>query len=135
MEIDITSFMLDADPFDFSASRAERGDDAGPQTWRNAMREADTTPLLTTSDQLDALRQWARESGGWTRKEIAAWSDQKCNALFIQIISGNMREAGMDECDLEDFDWAAYEEAERQGRISGGIYRTSDGKFFFYLGS
>ena len=40
MEIDITAFFENADPFEFSHSRAEGGANAGPQTWANAKEEA-----------------------------------------------------------------------------------------------
>ena len=53
-----------ADPFEFSASRAEMGDNAGPITWANAKGEAARAPLLTTEEQLDAAREWAGGFGG-----------------------------------------------------------------------
>lgn len=40
MELDITSFVRDAAPFEFSASQMEMGEDAGRITWRNACEEA-----------------------------------------------------------------------------------------------
>ena len=79
MEIDVTAFFENADPFEFSHSRAEGGANAGPQTWANAKEEAQRSPLLTTPEQLDALRSYV----------IAAWSPIECNALFIQLISGD----------------------------------------------
>ena len=36
MEINITRFVTECDPFNFSASQAERGDNVGPETWSNA---------------------------------------------------------------------------------------------------
>jgi hypothetical protein len=130
MEINITRFVINADPFDFSASRAERGDNAGRVTWNNAKAEGESSPLLITPEQLEALRDHVRGYGAWDKEEIAAWSDAECNALFIQLISGDMREAGMDECDIEDFDWYEYQ----QGSISGRIYKGDDNQIYFYLG-
>lgn len=133
MEINITRFVTDADPFDFSASRAERGDNAGPDTWKNAVAEGSNDPLLTTTEQLDALREYVKGFGAWDDDEIAAWSDAECNALFIQLISGDMREAGMD-VELDEFDWEEYEQCARAGQISGNIYKGDDGQIYYYLG-
>ena len=73
MEIDITRFVTEADPYEFSASIAERGDNAGPETWRNAVAEGESSPLLTTPEQLDALRAYMKGFGAWDDEEIAAW--------------------------------------------------------------
>ncbi len=131
MEIDITEFFNSAEPYEFSASRAERGPNAGPETWRNALEEGERAPLLTTPDQLDALRDHMRGYGAWDREEIDAWSPAKCNAMFIQLISGDMREAGIDGLRVEDVDLAEYEKfCENQG---GSLTISSD-RAYYYLG-
>ena len=141
MEIDITEFVTNEEPYEFSGSIAERGPNAGPQTWANASQEAQRKPLLTTEDQLDAMRQWVKESGGWDKAERDAMSPADLNAMFIQLISGDMREMGLNECDLEDFDWEEYQVRAEEGQISGNIFRCdienheSFGRFFYYLGS
>jgi hypothetical protein len=140
-EIDITRFVQEADPFEFSASRAERGEHAGRDTWRNAVAEGTSAPLLTTEEHFDALRAWAKDTGAWDAAERAAWSEAECNALFIQLVSGDMREAGMGDCELDEFDWDKYQSRASEGRISGNIYRCdiegheSFGRIFYYLGS
>lgn len=142
MEIDITEFVTgDAEPFEFSRSRAEAGQDAGPTSWRNALGEAAERPMLTTEEHLGAMRDWAKSSGGWDDEEIAAWSDNEINALFVQLVSGDMREAGMNECDMDEFDWEEYERRASEGQISGNIYRAdvpgheSFGRLFYTLDS
>ena len=134
MEIDITLFVTEADPFEFSASRAERGDNAGRDTWNNAKRQGGEAPLLTTAEQLDAFRDYVRGFGAWEDDEINAWSETECNALFVQMISGDMREAGFDEVDLEDFDWPEYERRAEQGTISGRIYHGDNDRIYYYIG-
>ena len=140
MEIDITEFVLNAEPFEFSASVAERGQNAGRETWRNAVQEGASNPLLVTEDQIQALRDHVRGFGAWSEEEIAAWSDAECNALFIQLISGDMRKSGMDDCFPDEFDWDKYQERVKDGQISGQIYRCdipdheSFGRIFYYLG-
>ena len=77
---------------------------------------------------------------GGDAEECAAWPDDECNALFIQLISGDMREAGMDACDMDEFDWEAYEEQAREGRIPGNIFKgdveghEGSGRIFYDLG-
>ena len=131
MEIDITRFFNEADPFEFSASRAERGQNAGPETWANAKAEGAASPLLTTPTQLDALRSYVKEFGAGSEEEIAAWTAEECNALFIQLVSGDMREAGAEGVTVEEFDWAAYEKmCESHG---GNFYRGDDGRVYYSL--
>ena len=135
MEIDITSFFESADAFEFSASRAERGQNAGPETWANALEEGASSPLLTTEAQLEALRSHMRGYGAWEKSEIEAWSPTECNALFIQLISGDMRESGLDQIEIDDDKaWRDYEKGAEDGRYSGSIYRGDDGRVYYYLG-
>lgn len=109
-EVDITEFFTNEDAFEFSASIAERGLNAGPETWANALERAAHDALLETKPQLDAMRRWAKDTGAWERAEIAAWSDQEVNALFIQLVAGDMRAGGLDGIELEDAEgWTLYE--------------------------
>jgi hypothetical protein len=133
MEIDITAFVMNAEPAEYSASVAEIGANAGPTTWNNAKREAERTPLLTTPEQLEALRSWAEATGAWDDDERAAWTPADCNALFIQLVSGDMREAGMDETFPDEFDWQEYEERSSAGQVSGSIYRGDDDRIYYCL--
>lgn len=132
MEIDITSFFESANSFEFSASHAERGRNAGPETWANAKQEGADAPLLTTPEQMQALRDHVKEFGAWDAEEIAAWGDIECNALFIQMVSGDMREGGLDSGEP---DWEAYEAGQEKGTYSGSIYRGSDERIYYDLGS
>ena len=126
-EIDITAFFHDADHFKFSHSRAEGGQNAGPDTWRAAMAEGASTPLLTTPDELEAMLDWARSTGAWDDAECASWSPAEINALFIQLVSGDIREAFPNGTeDLNDDDWADYDARSSEGMISGNIYRVID---------
>ena len=134
MEIDITRFFEEAKPFNFSRSVAEAGKDAGPTSWKNALEEGARAPLLSTPEELDALREWARDTGAWDETETAAWSADECNALFIQLVSGDMRQGGLDS-DPDDSDWKEYERGAEEGRWSGNISRGDDGAIYYYLGT
>lgn len=133
MEINITRFVQNEDPFPYSHSQHEGGPLAGPNTWNNALREAESAPLLTTEDELDALRAWAKATGAWDEAERNAWSADQCNALFIQLISGDIREMNLDECELDEFDWDAYEERCQEGTIAGNIFKGTDGEIYYSL--
>jgi len=96
MEIDITRFYNEAAPMDYSASVMEIGDDAGPSTWRAAMEDAPDYNLLDTNDKREAFRRHISGFGAWSAEEIAAWSDTELNALFMQLISGDIRSGETD---------------------------------------
>lgn len=140
MEIDITHIVRDVDTWPLSGSVATHGLNAGPMTWAASVAQAKDTPLLDTPEKLDALRDWAEGFGAWSREEIAAWSDDECNALLLQYIAGDMREMGMDGVDMSDDDeaaryWRETDEDRENGRIPSNIYPGDDGRIYFYLGS
>jgi hypothetical protein len=124
MEINITQFFNDCNPCNYSASVMELGQNAGKVTWNNALY-ADLT-LLDTPEKLQAMRDWARASGGWNTEEIAAWSDNELNALFIQLIAGDMRENGSDS-------WPEYEALSQAGQVSGCLFEGVDGEIYYQL--
>ena len=132
MYIEITS-LLELDCFPLSHSRAEGGDNAGRNTWHASKEQAKETPLLDTEEKLEAMRDFARSSGGWTREEIAAWSAEEINALFLQWVAGDVREAGADS--LEEIEWQEYESQASKGRISSNLSKGEDGRIYFYLGN
>lgn len=129
MEIDITHFFETAAPYDFSGSIAERGPNAAKETWSNALEQARAEPLLKESD-CDYFRRYMREYGAWSEEEMAAWSIDDCNALLIQLISGDMREGNLD---CAEPDWEQYEKDAEDGRISGNIFKAEDGKMYYSL--
>lgn len=132
MELDITEFFESCNHADFSASVAELGKDAGRITWQASLEEAKSTRLLKTPEQFAEFRLYMRDFGAWDEGEIAAWTEAECNALLIQLISGDIRGAGLDtSCP----DWAEYEEGVEAGRYSGCIYQGDDGKVYYYVGS
>ena len=133
MEIDITEFFKNVDTWPLSGSIATHGPNAGPNTWTNAKAEARESPLLKTEDELDAMRQWAKETGAWSREEITAWSPEEVNALFIQLVSGDMREARLDGIEFDDIDWEDYERR-AENELNGAIYRGDDGHVYYDLG-
>lgn len=135
MEVDITGFFRTENPNDFSGSIATHGADARKATWNAALGLAAERPPLETAEQLDAMRQWAKESGGWEDEEIAAWSDVEVNALFIQLVSVEIQEGGLAGVELDDTEaWDRYERDAGAGRVSGSIFRSGE-LVYYFLGS
>jgi len=101
MEINITS-LLEEDMFAYSHSRADGGENAGKETWNAALNGP--RPLLSTPEEIQAFKDWVKGSGGWTREEIEAWSDNEAQALFLQWIAGDVRECPsiLEEIEFEE---------------------------------
>jgi hypothetical protein len=134
MEIDITRFFNEAAPMDYSASQAEIGANAGPDTWRACVEASPDWMYLDTEDKRQAWRTWARESGGWNADEIAAWTHTELNALFIQWVAGDMRQMGIDRPG-QSLDWEQVEQYQHAGRMPSNIFKGDDGHVYFYIGS
>ena len=113
MEIDITEFYQTACPKDYSASVAEIGKNAGADTWRAAIDDSMDYLMLDTDEKRDAFRQYIRGFGAWTHEEIQAWANIEINALFIQFVSGAMRNQDSDNSE---------------------IYEGDDARFYYYIG-
>ena len=136
MELDVTRFVETAEPFEFSASRAERGDNAGPETWNNAKAEAAESPLLTDPADLDTFRDYMRGFGAWEKDEIDGWTETECNALLIQLISGDLREAES-LCPGDGpggIDWTEQEKLAQAGTISSRMFLGDGERVFYYVG-
>ena len=134
MEIDITRFFYGADPSNFSASAAEMGPNAGRKTYRAACEEGASRPLLT-GVQVHAARWHFRDSGAWSWEEINEWSNAELNGLFIQYISGNIREltslAGIP--DDTKVDWKKAQELAETGKVPGAIWRAHTGEIYYSI--
>lgn len=131
MEIDITT-LSKVNAFDLSHSIAEGGGNAAHNTWENSKAEAKRHPILDTPEKLQAMRDFAASSGGWTREEIAGWPDSEVNALFLQWIAGDCRELGADS--IADIDWDEAEQLQSEGQAASNMFKGTDGKIYFYLG-
>ena len=122
MEINITQFYNDANPATYSASVAELGDNAGRITWDNALG---APVLLDTPDKLGAMRAWAIGMGAWESAWVNAWNDVELNALFIQRVSGDIRE-------MDGMSWEEYQELSEAGQVSGALFEA-DGQIYYTL--
>jgi hypothetical protein len=126
LELDITAFIAETCPRDYSASCAELGENAGAVTWHHACEDSNEWNFLDTDDKREDFRAFVGESGGWNAEEIAAWSDVELNALCIQWIAADIR-----DCLGDSQDWHRYGELLESGSVSGSIYRSDDGAVYW----
>ena len=133
MEINITHLVEAGNMMDYSASVAEIGEYAGVYTWQAAMDEfcpdyGDMKPLVS-GDDIQTVKDYFGGFGAWDAEEREAWTDQEVNALLLQFIAGDIREAGDDLTE----DYEAYQKRAEAGSISSYIYKSDD-QFFCYVG-
>lgn len=141
-EIDITAFFVeDAAPRDYSASAAELGQDAGAITWRHALEDSEEDGelfFLKDEESRAAFRDYVRGFGAWEDEEINAWDNRELNALFLQMVAGDIREADElfgNEAAPYGIDWPAYESADcTAGRLFLADVGEAAGRVFFYIG-
>ena len=136
MKLDITALITRQgfDPWELSNSRANLGQDAH-RCWRNSVAQAQIPPpLLDSEEAKQEFRDWVESSGGWSLDEIAAWSDVELNALLIQWIAGDIREAFGDDLPYDPSEWdrTQYETDASAGRISSNLF-FANGKVYFTI--
>jgi len=131
MEINITKFFNEACPKDYSASVAEIGRNAGAYTYQAALDDAGDYHMLDSVEKREAFKSFVAEFGAWDDEEINAWSMTELEALLIQFISGDMREAGLD---VDTPDWEQYELDSTSGHCAGRIFKGDDEYIYFSLG-
>jgi hypothetical protein len=132
MEVCITHFFTCAAPMDYSASIAEIGNGAGAATWAAACEDSPDYMLLDDDAKRYAFKTHIAGFGAWSPEEVAAWTEVELNALFMQLISGDMREADIGPESTAD-DWIAYEERAHAGNCGGNIFRATDGEVYYSL--
>jgi hypothetical protein len=120
--------MVGEDAFQFSASAAEMGDNAGRITWNNAK---DGPQLLRDDAQREAFKEWIADFGAWNEEEREAFTDQELNALLVQFVSGDIREAEADS--LEEIDPAQLQVDQEEGRIASYLFQDDSGAWFYSL--
>lgn len=128
--VDITDFLARESMRDYSASVAEIGNNAGPATWAASVENAPDWQFIP-EDQIDYFREWVASSGGWTRDEIKAWSDNELQALCLQWIAGDVREC---DADSPDADWERIRKDQENGRIPSTVY-CQDGRVYWECAS
>ena len=140
-EIDVTALITNPRflPWNLSNSRANLGDNAGTMTWNASKAVSEALPVhpLDTPERLEAWREFATDSGGWTREEVDAMPELDLRALFTQWVAGDIRECFGDDLpdDPAEWDWSEYEQDSQAGRIPSRLFLPSDKRLFFYIGN
>ena len=129
MQLNITS-LTKFDLFAFSHSVAEGGENAAQNTWCNA-KEAGTR-FLDTEGKVEAFLDFVSGYGAWDEGERAAWTAEEREALLLQFIAGDVRDAGADS--LDELDWDEYHGGSETGRYSRRLWRDDDGTIWYYIG-
>lgn len=135
MELNISHLFADDSafvPFDCSNNMATMGEGVGRITWQAAKETAEEITLLKTEEEKQEYRDYVKGFGAWSEEEIAAWSDTELNALLLQFIAGDVREAFKD-ADVSEWDWAQYEKDSQAGRISGNLFKADDGSIYYSI--
>lgn len=130
MELDITDFLENSVASDYSASVVERGEHAGRDTWRNAVKDSERFALLDTDGKLDAAREFFAGFGAWKREELEATPAVELNALLLQFIASDIREFE----DVAGADWTEYAMLCEAGTCSGRMYEGIDGRTYYCVG-
>lgn len=131
MEIDVTHLVYERDTYAFCNSIARSGlSNIGQVTWRNALEEARSEPLLTEPDQIAEAKDYFKEFGAWDKDEIAAWTDDDVNALLVQEVSHNIQELDDFIDDDGEIDWKAYHEDAERGQVSGMLWADDENVYF-----
>jgi hypothetical protein len=121
-EINVNCLVYKLDPFELSASVAERGPNAGEETWANA--KAAARSLKLDSNDIEALREFFSGFGAWAEEECASWSNTEVKALTLQYFAGNLREL-QSVCPGEgvgEIDWAEAEKLAERGTVSDNLF-------------
>lgn len=116
LEIDVTEFFKKENTRCYANSIARSGNpNVGRDTWNNAKQ---ATPLLS-SEQVEAARDYFGEM-------VSEWKtlpDNEIQALFIQELSHRIQELEDYQTGPYAFNWREYRKDERNGRISGGMFK------------
>ena len=129
MELNITNIINNANPFNYSASVAELGENAGKVTWNAANRDADSMLSGENFDR-EAYDAYFKGFGAWDKAERDTMSDTEFRALMLQFIAGDMREANI-HSNMTDEEWEEYEASDN---YAGRIGRGDNGQVYFYIG-
>lgn len=135
MQIKITHLFAEDSafvPFDLSNNQATLGADAARLTW-NASKEcaaAIAPPLLDTDEKRSAFKEFVNQSGFSEADEMDTWPDNELQALCLQWIAGDVREAFGDS-PVSEWDWADYQERSERGQVSSTLFRDNAGEIYF----
>lgn len=136
VELKITKLFKAICPSDYSASRAEIGNEAGADTWRAACEDSeDYSDLLEPEGAKQALIDHLTDMGYSESGELSIDDTETLTALLLQLVSGDMRNfIGFGET-AESWGWDEYEYECAAGTCSCRLFKGVDDEIYYYLGS
>lgn len=90
--------LIEQDCYSLSGSVAELGSNAAQFTWNNALEYSKKYPLLKNTSEVLEAKAYFRSFGAWSDEEVSRWGYQDVNALLVQEVASDVKEA------LEIFD-------------------------------
>lgn len=128
-EINITKLFTETTAKDYSASVAEIGANAGALTWRFAVSDSRYYTHVTRKNKNQFIDHFVG-FGAWSESELKAMPIVELNALFIQLVSGDIREAGLDQASP---DWVQYARDSEAGKVAGNLFGGTDDQVYYSL--
>jgi glutaredoxin 2 len=91
LELNITKYFEENDPYYMSGSVANLGSDAAKFTWNNCL-EASDGELLNSEEDCQETRNWLRSFGAWSDDEINSWTKTELEAFILQDAARGINE-------------------------------------------
>jgi hypothetical protein len=91
IELNITKYFEENDPYYMSNSVNNLGSNAARITWDNSLAASDGN-LLTTDESLQAVRSWIKSFGAWDDAEIEAYNVKELEAFILQDAANTINE-------------------------------------------
>ena len=136
MEIDITDLLTNhaKDRICYASSQAEYGPNVAKETFNNSCELAQEEPPLRTVAELEALIDHLTSAGFSESPELRDRPLYELNALFIQLVMGDLFEMGDPDPTPEGLSDPDLLEAQREGRYPSNIFVSDAGRIYYYLG-
>ena len=133
LELKITKYFEENDPYYMSGSVANLGSNAGSITWNNSLSASDGA-LLTSDEDCQETRDWIRSFGAWSDDEINSWTKTELEALILQDAASRINEiVEIYEMDYECEDLSLVEivevvstDEDYQDSLSGNVFVNDD---------
>jgi hypothetical protein len=133
LELKITKYFEENDPYYMSGSVANLGSNAGSITWNNSLSASDGA-LLTSDEDCQETRDWIRSFGAWSDDEINSWTKTELEALILQDAASRINEiVEIYEMDYECEDLSLVEivevvstDEDYRDSLSGNVFVNDD---------
>jgi hypothetical protein len=91
LELNITKYFEENDPYYMSGSVSKLGANAACITWENSLAASDGE-LLTSEESCQDTRDWIREFGAWSEDEINSYTKTELEAFILQSAASEIND-------------------------------------------